>query len=129
QGLRPQLPGDLPRDRQRLLAAGADRLRRRSLPAREGTGAERDAGEEGGGQERHPGRLVLGLDRPRLVQELVGPLGRAARAEQLGGADPSEPARDAGRLRRARRRGRLRSMADYTIRNLREVENSAPKFG
>ena len=104
-GVRRQLPGDLPGDGVRLLAAGADRVRRRALPAGDRAAPRPDARHPGGGQRSDPGRLVPSQHRPRLLQVVVGALGRTADPERTRGADPSQPSRDAGRRCGARRGG------------------------
>ena len=80
ENLRRQLPGDLPGDRVRLLAADADRVPGRALPALDRAAAELDAGDAGGGQRRDAGQLVQRQHRPRRLQGQLDPLGRTAGA-------------------------------------------------
>ena len=73
--LRRQLPGDLPRDRVRLLAADADRVRRRALPALDPAETQRHAGDAGRSQRSDAGQLVRRQHRPRRLQSAARPAG------------------------------------------------------
>ena len=73
--LRRQLRGDPARDRQRLLAAGADRVRRRAVPAQRGEEPQRDARPAGGRQRR--------ADRRRLHAPASAAT-RASRRQRAG---------------------------------------------
>jgi hypothetical protein len=101
ENLRRQLPGDLPGDRVRLLAADAAGVPGRSLPALDRAAAEFDAGDAGGGERRHAGQLVQRQHRPRRLQGHLDPLGRTARADDSRRPDPPEQSGHGRRRQRA----------------------------
>src|SRR3954470_21676689 len=81
------------------------------MAAREGEGAERDAGRPGRRERRDARGLVHGVDRPRRVQAPGDQVGRGAGADERRGAGPSEPVRHAGGG--GPRRGRGAGLAGY----------------
>ena len=91
-----RVPGDPAQQRRRLLAAGADRLRRRALPARRGEGAELDARHRGRREQRDVRGHLHREHRPRRVPGPRDQVGRGPHPHLARGAVPPQRARRAG---------------------------------